>query len=106
MSYDPETRPEASNLLTIYAALSDSSVEDVAAEFSSAQFSDFKTRLAELCVEKLAPINAAMRGLMGDPAHIDSVLRDGAERAAAIAEPILKEVYDLVGFLRVQGLRT
>jgi tryptophanyl-tRNA synthetase len=101
VTYDPENRPEASNLLTIYAALSDRPVKDVEAEFSATQFSDFKIKLSELCVEKLAPINAAMRGLMGDPQHIDSVLRDGAERAAGIAEPILKEVYDRIGFLRV-----
>jgi tryptophanyl-tRNA synthetase len=101
ISYDPEHRPEASNLLTIYAALADRPRAAVEAEFAGTQFSDFKTRLAELCVETLAPINAEMRGLMGDPGHIDRILASGAERARAIAGPILDEVYDLVGFLRV-----
>lgn len=101
VSYDEQKRPEASNLLTIYAALSGQTRAQVEAEFASAQFSAFKTRLAELCVEKLAPINAEMRRLMAQPDHIDAVLKDGAARANAIAEPILAEVYDKVGFLRV-----
>jgi tryptophanyl-tRNA synthetase len=100
VTYEPDARPEASNLLTIYAALSDRTRAEVQAEFGEAQFSDFKGRLADLAVERLAPINAEMRRLMADPGHLDRVLRDGAERADAIAAPILREVYDLVGFLR------
>ena len=100
VTYDPEARPEASNLLTIYAALSDRTRSDVQAEFGGASFSDFKTRLADLAVERLAPINAEMRRLMADPGHLDRVLKEGAERADAIAAPILRETYDLVGFLR------
>jgi tryptophanyl-tRNA synthetase len=98
LSYDPANRPEASNLLTIYAALAERSRAEVEQEFAGTSFADFKSRLADLAVEKLAPINAEMRRLMADLGHIDAVLRDGAERAAAIAEPILKEAYDVVGF--------
>ncbi len=98
--YDPEKRPEASNLLTISAALADRPRAEVEAEFREAPFAEFKKRLAELAVEKLSAINARMRELMADPAEIDRILRFGAERARAIADPILEEVYDLVGFLR------
>lgn len=98
--YDPENRPEASNLLTIYAALADRPRAEVEAEFRNSPFAEFKKRLAELAVEKLSAINARMRELMADPGEIDRILRFGAERARAIADPILEEVYDLVGFLR------
>ena len=99
ITYDPETRPEASNLLTIYAALLDRPRAEVEAELRETSFSDFKTRLAEVAVEKLAPINAEMRRLMADPGHIDRILHEGAERAEAIAAPVLREAYDAVGFL-------
>ena len=99
ITYDPEARPEASNLLTIYAALLDRPRAEVEAELRETSFSDFKTRLAEVAVEKLAPINAEMRRLMADPGHIDRTLREGAERADAIAAPVLREAYDAVGFL-------
>ncbi len=98
--YDPEKRPEASNLLTIYAALAERPRAEVEAEFREAPFAEFKKRLAELAVDKLSAINARMRELMADPAEIDRILRYGAERARAIADPIIEEVYDLVGFLR------
>jgi tryptophanyl-tRNA synthetase len=100
VSYDPQRRPEASNLLTIYAALADRSRAEVEAEFAGATFADFKTRLAEIAVERLSPIAAEMRRLMADPGHLDGVLRRGAERAKAIAAPVLEEVHDIVGFLR------
>jgi tryptophanyl-tRNA synthetase len=102
MAYDPEARPEASNLLTIHAALAERPRAEVEAEFAATPFSEFKTRLAELAVEKLAPIAGEMRRLVADPGHIDGVLRDGAERAGAIAEKVLAEAYDLVGFLRTR----
>jgi tryptophanyl-tRNA synthetase len=99
VTYDPEARPEASNLLTIYAALSGLTRADVQAEFGETPFSEFKGRLADLAVEALAPINAEMRRLMADPGHLDRVLLEGAERAEAIAGPVLREVYEVVGFL-------
>ena len=100
ITYDLEKRPEASNLLTIFAALSDRTRQDVEAEFHDGQFSDFKSQLADLTVATLAPITEEMRRLMAAPDHIDAVLRDAAGRARAIASPILEEVYDLVGFHR------
>ena len=99
ITYDPEARPEASNLLTIYAALLDRPRAEVEVELRETSFSDFKTRLAEVAVEKLAPINAEMRRLMADPGHLDRLLREGTERADAIAAPVLREAYDAVGFL-------
>ncbi|MBR9972613.1 tryptophan--tRNA ligase [Magnetospirillum sulfuroxidans] len=93
-------RPEAANLLGIYAALSDRDKTAVMAQFAGRQFSEFKSELVDLAVSVLGPINAEMKRLMAEPSHIDAVLRKGAERANAIAEPILKDVYDIVGFLR------
>jgi tryptophanyl-tRNA synthetase len=101
ITYDPERRPEASNLLVIYAALAGRPRAEVEAELASTSFSDFKGRLADLAVEKLSPIAAEMRRLAADPGYIDGVLRDGAERANAIAAPILAETYRKVGFLQV-----
>ncbi len=98
--YDPENRPEASNLLAIYAALAERPVAELEAEFRDTLFADFKTRLTELMVEKLAPITRRMREYLADRPHLDRVLAEGAERARAIATPILEEVYDIVGFLR------
>ena len=93
-------RPEAYNLLGIYAALSEKPMEAVLEEFAGAQFSHFKAVLTDLAVAVLGPIGAEMQRLCADPGAVDAVLRDGAERARAIAEPVLDEVYDVVGFLR------
>ncbi len=95
-----EGRPEAANLLGIHAALADSDLESVIAEHGGRPFSDFKRDLSDLAVATLGPIGDEMRRLMADPAHIDAILRDGAERARAITRPILEEVYDTIGFLR------
>ena len=92
-------RPEASNLVGIFAALSNQTSADVLQEFGGRGFGDFKPALAELAIEKLAPISDEMRKLMADPGHIDAVLADGAERARAIAEPILSEVHEIVGMI-------
>ncbi len=93
-------RPEALNLVTIFAALADRNRDDVLADFAGQGFADFKAALTDLAVEKLGPITSEMNRLKGDPGYVDGVLRDGARRAAAIAEPILREVQDIVGFLR------
>jgi len=92
-------RPEASNLVGIYAALADCRTEDVLAEFGGRGCGDFKPALGDLAVAKLSPIGDEMRRLLENPADIDAILADGAERAAAIARPILAEVRDVVGFL-------
>jgi tryptophanyl-tRNA synthetase len=93
-------RPEADNLVGIYAALADRPKSDVLREFGGAQFSGFKSSLAELAVGKLAPIAAEMKRLAGDQAYVDSVLADGAERADAIASETLNAVKDIMGFVR------
>ena len=93
-------RPEADNLVGIYAALSGLTKEDVLREFGGQQFSGFKPALADLAVEKLGPVGGEMRRLMADPGHIDAILADGAARADAIARPILDGVKDVVGFIR------
>jgi len=95
-----EGRPEALNLVGIYAALSGTTREAVLAEVGGRQFSDFKAMLTDLAVASLGPIGAEMQRLMADPGHIDAVLRDGAARACAVSQPILREVEDIVGFLR------
>jgi tryptophanyl-tRNA synthetase len=95
-----EGRPEAENLLSIYAALSDLSLEQAVRRFAGRNFSDFKAALADLATEVLGRIGGEMRRLMGDPGYIDGVLRRGAERANAIAEPVLREVQGISGLLR------
>ncbi|MCA1776232.1 MAG: tryptophan--tRNA ligase [Loktanella sp.] len=93
-------RPEARNLVDIYAALSDQTSEAVIAEYAGAGWGRFKPALADLAVDKLAPISTEMRRLLDDPAEIDRLLGEGAEKARAIAAPILDRTYDIVGFLR------
>ncbi|MDK9695909.1 MAG: tryptophan--tRNA ligase [Siculibacillus sp.] len=93
-------RPEAQNLVGIYAALSGRSTADVLGQFGGGQFSGFKAALTELAVDRLGPVGAEMKRLMDDTAHIDAVLRDGAERASAIARPVMDAVKDIIGFLR------
>ena len=95
-----DARPEVANLMGIYAALADQDIADVCKEFGGKQFSEFKQALADLAVAKLGPIQDDMRRLIEDKAHVDAVLADGVERARAIAEPVLAEVHDIVGFLR------
>jgi tryptophanyl-tRNA synthetase len=95
-----EQRPEADNLVGIYAALADTGRAQVLAQFGGAQFSVFKAALIDILVGKLAPINAEMRRLIADPAYIDQVLADGAGRAQALAAETMKAVKDIVGFVR------
>lgn len=92
-------RPEAENLLNIYAALSDQDRDAVIIQFAGQNFSTFKTALADLTVSKLEPITREMRRLLADPAEIDRVLKDGARKARAIATPIMEEVKKTVGFI-------
>ncbi|MGO7168760.1 tryptophan--tRNA ligase [Rhizobium leguminosarum] len=92
-------RPEADNLVAIYAALSDKSKADVLAEFGGQQFSVFKPALVDLAINVLAPITGEMRRLMDDTSHIDAILRKGGERARARAEVTMRQVRDVIGFL-------
>ena len=93
-------RPEARNLVNIYAALSEQSVDAVMAEVGGQPFSAFKPQLADLAVDKLAPIAAEMSRLMQDTGEIDAILARGADRARAITAPILERTYDIVGMVR------
>lgn len=93
-------RPEARNLVNIYAALAGHTVEQVIGDFAGAQFGTFKPALADLAVAKLSPITTEMNRLMKDPAEIDRILGDGAERAEALARPIVDKVYDIMGMIR------
>jgi tryptophanyl-tRNA synthetase len=92
-------RPEAFNLLSIYAALSDVTLAEVVQRFAGQEFSRFKGDLTDLAVSALGPINGEMKRLLAHPDEIDALLRKGAERAQTIAMPILREVEDIVGFL-------
>ena len=95
-----KTRPEARNLVEIYAALDDTTPEAVIAQYPGAGWGTFKPALADLAVAKLAPISTDMARFMADPAEIDRILAQGADKARTIAEPILKQAYDIVGLLR------
>jgi len=91
-------RPEASNLVSIYAALADTSMADVLKTHGGEQFSTFKKELADLTIAKLVPITTRMRELMADPAEIDSILRKGADRSNELTQAHLRQIKDLIGF--------
>jgi tryptophanyl-tRNA synthetase len=95
-----EPRPEADNLVGIYAALNETTKAAVLGEFGGAQFSTFKSALVDLAVAKLGPIGAEMKKLVQDPIYIDQVLADGSQRAQVIAAETMKAVKDIVGFVR------
>ena len=95
-----EGRAEAENLVGIYAALTDITVESVLKDFGGQQFSAFKKALAEVATDKLGKIGGEAQRLMADPAEIDKVLADGSARARAIAKPVMDHVKDIVGLLR------
>jgi tryptophanyl-tRNA synthetase len=94
-----ENRPEAKNLLSIYAELESQGIEKTVSEFSGTDFSFFKSKLSDLAVEKLSPISKEITKLMNNQDFIDEVLRSGAEKASAIASPILQEAYRIVGLV-------
>jgi len=93
-------RPEAANLVGIYAALKGESVEQTLETHGGAQFSTFKPALADLAVAKLGPIGEEMNRMMADKAYINGVLRTGAEKARTVATPVYEEVKKIVGFIR------
>ena len=94
-----EHRPEADNLVGIYAALADTSRAAVLAQYGNAQFSTFKAALVDLAVAKLGPITTEMQRLLRDPLAIDAILADGAARAQKLAHETMKAVKDIVGFV-------
>jgi tryptophanyl-tRNA synthetase len=93
-------RPEADNLVGIFAALADETKADVLRRFAGGQFSQFKSALADLAVTKLAPIRSEIVRLNADPSYVDAVLAEGAEKARAIARPNMDAVKDIVGLIR------
>ena len=95
-----EGRPEARNLVNIYAALNDQTIDQVLSDVGGRQFSEFKPMLSDLAVAKLSPISSEMARLMQAPEEIDAILRAGAARARQIADPIIEQTYDIVGMVR------
>ena len=96
---DLEKRPEAENLISIFASLQNSSIENVISEYAGKEFSDFKKDLIDLSVSKLGPITTEMNKLMTDTSYIDSILNDGKDRAINVAEPVLTKTKEIIGFL-------
>ena len=92
-----EARPEADNLITIYASLAGIERETALAAHAGQTFSEFKAALTDLSVAKLAPITQKMRELLADPAEIDRVLQKGADAANEITQKHLREVKEIVG---------
>ena len=96
-----EDRPEAKNLITIFAALSDQTPDQVCAEFGGQQFSVFKPALADLLIQQLSPIREKMKEFMADQGELDNILRSHAARANEIAAQNMSEVRDMMGLLQV-----
>ena len=92
-------RPEAQNLISIFASLQDTSIESVVKEYAGKEFSNFKKDLADLSVSKLEPITNEMNKLMNDVSYIDSILNQGRDKAVAVAEPVLQKTKEIIGFL-------
>ena len=90
-------RPEANNLVNIYASLASCSPEDVLKEFNGKPFSFFKPKLAEIIISELGPITNKINELMEQPEEIDKVLNDGAIHAREISDPIIKSTYEILG---------
>ena len=93
------SRPEAQNLISIFASLQDNSIEKIVSEYAGKEFSVFKKDLADLAASKLEPISSEINKLMGDTSHLDSILKDGKEKAIAVAEPVLEKTKEIIGFL-------
>jgi len=93
-------RPEAANLVGIYAALADTTPVDVLSKLGGSQFSTFKAELVDLTIAKLGPVRGELKRLLQDPAYIDSVLGEGSRRAQKIAAETMRAVKDIVGFVR------
>ena len=96
-----EKRPEALNLITIFAALNEKQIEDVISNYSGKEFSIFKKDLGELAVSKLSPITTEMNKLMSDLDYIDKVINKGKLKATSVAEPVLNKTQEIIGFLGI-----
>lgn len=101
ITYEPEVRPEAANLVTIYASIMEKSIDAVVEEFADSGFADFKKTLAEVMADHLGPITQKMQALEADPVYLDSLLVKGNEKANTIANANMAAYQDMVGLLRV-----
>lgn len=97
--FDPEGKPGVSNLMQIYSACTDRSLAEIEAEFDGSGYGDFKARVGEAVVERLRPIREEALRLLADKAYLESVYRDGAERAARVADKTVRKVYKKLGFV-------
>ena len=98
---EAKERPEAYNLLTIYAALSEIETKKAIQLYANKEFSMFKNDLTEIAVDKLSPITKEINKLLNDKEYLDSIIKVGKEKAIAIADPVLTKVYEIVGFSRI-----
>ncbi len=96
---EANSRPEALNLLTIYAALDNSDTEKIISNYAGKEFSQFKNDLGELASSKISPISLEINKLMDDKNYLESIIDSGKEKALAVAEPVLEKVYEITGFL-------
>ncbi len=96
---DAKKRPEAMNLLTIFAALSNTDTEKIILDYAGKDFSKFKNDLGDLVTSKISPISSEMSKLMNDKYFLDSIINSGKEKAISVADPVLKKVNEIIGFL-------
>ena len=99
-----EERSEIRNLINIYSSISGHTIELIIDKFSSSGFSHFKTELTEILINEISPIRKVIIELMEDSQELDKILYDGAKKASLIAKPVMKEVYNAIGFIRREGL--
>ena len=97
--FDREAKPGVSNLLTIHSALSGEKVEALVAAFDGRGYGDLKAEVADVVLDTLTPLRERTRELLDDRTELERILREGAERAGAVAEATVRDVYDRVGFL-------
>jgi tryptophanyl-tRNA synthetase len=101
--FDPETKPGVSNLLTIFSALTGTPIDDLEKRYDGAGYGELKSDLADAVVEFVTPFRDKTMELLDDAEQLDRIIRDGTERAAAIAEATLRDVFDRVGFVAAPG---
>ena len=98
---DAKKRPEALNLITIFAALNDLATNKVIDQYAGKEFAQFKKDLADLASQKINPISSEMKKLMNDEEYLNTIMKKGKEKAISVAEPVLKNVYDIIGFSNI-----
>ena len=97
--YDEENKPGVSNLINIYASVTDKSVPEVEREFEGARYGEFKMAVGQAVIDALTPVREKYEALMGDKAYLEKVLKEGRDKASAIASLTLRDVYEKVGFV-------